>query len=163
MARSARLARAAGARYPERMFTPSVLLASLFFACAGRQSTAGLSAVRRDAREAALLSESATLYWDAVRWGDGERAGAFIEGSADRAAFLEWLEDEGARQRLVETRILNITLGEAPPEDATDAPPREASVSVRTEGYTVPEQILRNETVEQTWVRLGNGWYLRWP
>ena len=146
------------ARYRERMFTPSVLLASLFFSCIAHENP-----VRRDARESVLLTESATLYWEAIRWGDADRAGKFIERSVDRTAFQDWLEDKTESERLVEAKIVGVVLGEAPAEDDKAAPPREGTVSVRTEGYKVPEQIVHNETIEQTWYRLGNGWYVRWP
>lgn len=140
------------------MFTPSVLLASLFFSCIAHENP-----VRRDARETMLLTDSASLYWEAVRWGDATRAGKFIERAADRAAFQDWLEDEGAAERIVDAKIVGVALGVAPAVEDKGAPPREATVSIRTEGYTVPEQIVHNETIEQTWYRLGNGWYLRWP
>ncbi len=52
------------------------LVGALFLttACAGSRKPQNKSNLRAEAKEHEMLDKSAQLYWEAVRWGDGERA-----------------------------------------------------------------------------------------
>lgn len=118
--------------------------------------------LRRDDREKTLLDDSVRLYWEAYRWGDEERAGAFIESSGDRVLFMDWLIEHKEGHRIEEATVLQVVMTpelETPAEDGTL---RRATAYVRTRGYTYPEQILESERIEQRWYRTVQGWFVDW-
>lgn len=108
-----------------------------------------------------MLSSSAELYWEAYRWADGERAGAFIEDPALRVLFLDWLAEHHEGHKLESATILQVILD---PEVTAEpgAPLRTGTVYVRTKGYSYPEQIVESERVQQQWYRSVNGWFIEW-
>ena len=55
-------------------------------------------AIRDDTHEQELLSTSADLFWDGIRWGDAEKAASFIEPES-RALFQVRLEEKLERRR----------------------------------------------------------------
>lgn len=140
------------------MITRLALCCLLVVSCAAHRNPA-----RRDTRESAALAAAAEKYWEGVRWGDAKMATAFVEGAQDKQAFREWLEDRSKMEKLVDVRIEQVDLGPAAPEDAINPPPREATVTIHTEGYTLPEQIVTTDTVSQSWYLLPGGWFVRWP
>jgi hypothetical protein len=135
------------------------LLGLALGACAPK--TPSGEAPRADGKEFGALNTSARIYWEAVRWADGERAGVFIEDNDQRILFIDWLEEEHKHFRLEDVTVLQVVLG---PEwdQPVDGRRREAQVWVRTSGYSMPEQILESERVEQGWYRNDRGWWVDW-
>jgi hypothetical protein len=115
----------------------------------------------QEGKEYDLILRSANLYWDAVRWADGERAGVFIEDVQQRVIFMDWLQDERDRYRYEDISVIQIELGPKfeKPEDGRR---REATVWVRTRGFALPAQILETDRVKQGWYRTDAGWFVAW-
>jgi hypothetical protein len=122
------------------------------------------SAIRSDDHEQSYLRESADLYWDSVRWGDIERASAFIERPEDRVLFRVRLQDRQEMRRLTEASVLRALVIKPTQLDEPDAEGRwrTGEVLVRTEGYTLPAQIVKTEELTQEWYRTTAGWWLYW-
>lgn len=134
----------------------------LLLAAPGLGCTAERKAIRKDHRELATLGQQVDAYWTAVRWGDASEAAGALEREEDRLAYQDWLSERTQKERLSDVKILRIELGaETDPPVAGVA--REATVQVRAEGYSLPEQILRTENYEQRWYRTDKGWFLEWP
>lgn len=114
---------------------------------------------RAESKEQELLMRSVKLYWDAVRWGDAERASTFLEDPQSRALFKDWMEQERDRQRLEDYSVIQAAMDDRPPEASGL---RQARIFVRVSGYTLPEQILKTERQEQIWYRTMTGWHLSW-
>lgn len=124
-------------------------------------------AIRQSEQEKQYLADSARLYWEGMRWGDAEKVAAFIESEEDRALFRARLEDAREVSRVVEADVLRtklipaaeaLSLGSALPANAVFL----GEAWVRTEGYTLPAQILRTEEVKQSWYRTTAGWWIAW-
>lgn len=118
-------------------------------------------ATRGDDKELADLSARTEQFWRSMQWQDPAGAAPFLEEDGQRRRWL--LEVERLNQ---EVRITDASLVDLQLQPAADDPPadraREAIVLVRTEGYTMPAQIVRRETVQQTWYRSADGWFLDW-
>lgn len=112
-------------------------------------------------KEQDLLSSSADLYWEAYRWADGDRAGAFIEDSQVRVLYLDWLAEHSEGHKVESAKVLQVLLD---PEIKVEPgqPLRTATVYVRVKGYSYPAQILESERVKQRWYRSVNGWFVEW-
>jgi hypothetical protein len=96
-------------------------------------------ALVKDRAETGRLSESAEMYWHAMRWGDHPAAAAFIEDPDARFAWMERVtEVQGRHYRSAE--VLSVTAG--PLMDA------------------MPSQVLKADMVKQEWYRAAGGWYL---
>ncbi len=108
-----------------------------------------------------LLLRSANMYWEAVRWADGERAGMFIENTQERVIFMDWMQDERSRYRYEDIVVIQVQMGPKldPPVDGKR---REATVWARTSGYALPEQILETDRIRQGWYRTDQGWFVAW-
>lgn len=119
---------------------------------------APLKNVDEDAREQAALGARAEKYWRAARWADATEASAFVADSGERIAFEALMEERWKDHRLTEATVLRVAL-----EPPTVGAPREATVTVKTQGYDLPEQVLRTEMVTQRWFRAATDWYLVWP
>ncbi|MCB9780562.1 MAG: hypothetical protein H6742_18490 [Alphaproteobacteria bacterium] len=119
------------------------------------------NALKTDSKEYDELAAATKLFWDSVRWGDTERAAVVFE-EAPRAARWEIAADEmlGAR-RFTDVSLVEIDMHPRDPDAKGDVV-RTASVTVRTEGYELPAQILRKELWTQTWYRSHDGWHLSW-
>jgi len=115
---------------------------------------------KAEARELELLQRSATLYWEGVRWNDSEKASKFIEDPGARLEFQAWLDERGEERKIIDVKIIGLSV-QASPENATGIS-RTAELRVATEGYTVPEQVLKKATENQQWYRTVNGWWVRW-
>jgi hypothetical protein len=118
-----------------------------------------LQAIRQEDQERDKLAESATKYWDGVRWEVDDQSAMFIDAD-DRALFRSRIEQQRKTERLVDVAVLQVTL-DPQPEQHTDTW-RTGTVLVKVEGYTLPAQIVRTEEVSQTWVRTPTGWFLQW-
>lgn len=128
-------------------------------ASAAREEKPERSSERAEAKEQELLGRSVKVYWDAVRWGDAEKAASFLEDPQARAIYRDQLEQERAGRRVEDYSLLQVSLNPRP-----EAPGalREARVTVRVSGYTLPQQIVKSERLDQVWYRTLTGWYLRW-
>ncbi len=119
-------------------------------------------AVRDEQKQSQEVTEAAGQYWRALRWGDAVRAKAFLEGSDLKLAFDEWLNDEGKDHKITDVAVLNVRL-----DPAAEKPPdhhvREATVTIRKEGYAVTDLVVHEETIDQRWYRTESGWYVVWP
>lgn len=118
-------------------------------------------ALRQDRREEATLTQLAELYWSAVRWNDVSAAAACVP-EEERASFEAWLTGWQKDERLTEATLLRVQLGKKmePPQSGRV---REAVVTLKTEGYSTTDQVLRAETITQRWYRDEHGWYVEWP
>ena len=87
-------------------------------------------------KEQELLSSSADLYWEAYRWADGDRAGAFVEDP--QRGCCTWTGSEHSEGHKIESaKVLQIILD---PEVKAEPgqPLRTATVYVRVKGYSTP-------------------------
>lgn len=116
--------------------------------------------LKQERKEIELLQRSTELYWDGVRWNNAERSSAFIENTTTRMAFQQWLETRFSTQRVMNARVLRVDVG--PPLDKESKQARKARIAVAVEGYTLPDQVVKNETVTQIWYRSPTGWWLEW-
>ena len=118
--------------------------------------------VRDDNFDSQELTDAAGEYWRALRWGDAPRAKSFLERSDVKLAFDEWFHSEGKDHKITDATILTVTL-----EPKTEVPVgnhvRDATVTVRKEGYSMSDLSVREETVEQKWYRTEAGWFVVWP
>ena len=119
-------------------------------------------AIRDDQNDSKELTDAAGEYWRALRWGDAPRAKSFVELPDVKLAFDEWFHDEGKNQKITDATILTVTL-QPRAETMTDNHVRDATVTVRKEGYAVSDLSVREETVEQKWYRTETGWFVVWP
>ena len=119
-------------------------------------------ALKDDSAQSQELMQSAGQYWRALRWGDATRAKSFIEGAQVKLAFDEWLNAEGKDRKLTDVVVLHVLL-DPPTEQPSGHRIREATVTIRTEGYAVSDLVVREETIEQRWYRTENAWYVIWP
>lgn len=126
---------------------------------AARDKQSEHSTARAEAKEQELLGRSVKLYWDAIRWGDAEKAASFVEDPQARALVKDQLEQERLTRRVEDYSLLQVSLN---PRPETAAALREAKVTVRVSGYALPQQIVKSERLDQVWYRTLSGWYLRW-
>ncbi|MEC7948589.1 MAG: hypothetical protein VX265_13575 [Myxococcota bacterium] len=117
--------------------------------------------LKREDKEQTLLDDSTRLYWEAYRWGDEERAGAFIEASGDRVLFKDWFIEHKDAHKIEEVIILQVVMT-TELEEPEDGKLRHATAYVRTRGYSYPEQIVESERIEQRWYRTVQGWFVDW-
>jgi hypothetical protein len=117
--------------------------------------------LQRTDKEQELLQDSVRLYWEAYRWGDEEKAGAFIEDAGDQVLYKDWMIVRRDSHKTEEANILQVSLGPEIEEPA-DGHLQTATVYVRTNGYTFPDQIVQSDRVKQDWYRTVNGWFLTW-
>ena len=116
--------------------------------------------IKQERSEIALLQRSTELYWDGVRWNNPEKSSAFIEDATNRMQFQQWLEERFKNHRVLDARVLRVDVGPPLAKEAREV--RKAKTSVAVEGYTIPDQVVKNETVLQMWYRSPTGWWLEW-
>jgi hypothetical protein len=118
-------------------------------------------AIKTDAHDPELLSDSVRLHWEGVRWGDPEKAAKFIENGATRTAYKHWLHTQAKSHKFVDVKVMAMDLGPEldPPMDGRS---RTADVRVLVEGYTFPQQVLEELNITQRWYRNTHGWWLEW-
>ena len=125
-----------------------------------KQKQTRAKTIKQERSEIALLQRSTDLYWDGVRWNNPEKASAFVEDPTQRMQFQQWLEDRFRHHRVMNARVLRVDVG--PPLEKGAREARKAKISVAVEGYTLPDQVVENETVVQLWYRSPTGWWLEW-
>jgi hypothetical protein len=111
---------------------------------------------RVEGKETELLGNAAFTYWDGLRWADPARAGSVVD-IGQQEAFREWYASAAGATRYEDISVLALEVAPSAP-----GAPREARVRVRVRAYTVPAQILFEQTIEQRWVRTPAGWVLPW-
>lgn len=112
---------------------------------------------RTEDRERADLSKRAEDFWHAMRWQYPSQAAAALQDDMARRRWSMEAEALLAGRRITEAALVDLVLDPPPAEG-----PRLGTVVVRVEYYTLPDQVLRRETVVQTWERGPSTWYLRW-
>jgi len=117
--------------------------------------------VRKEQKAQAELSERAEIYWRSVRWARVQDASVFIENPNDRLVFQQWLTDQGKDQKITDAKVLRVQVSKEhlKPKDGRI---RTAVVTVTIEGYKLPEQLLKQQTVTQAWYRNKSGWFVDW-
>jgi len=139
----------------------SILLASPgALAGKGDKKPQRMKHVKQERKEIELLQRSTELYWDGVRWNNAEKSSAFVENPTNRMQFQQWLENRFASQRVMNARVLRVDIGPPLEKEAKEA--RKARISVSVEGYTLPDQVVKSDTVVQIWYRSATGWWLEW-
>lgn len=138
------------------MSPPLVLLSALLASCAS-----GRTAIKTKSRDEGMLATAAQSYWQGVRWNDGAVSAAFIEDVTNRGRFQAWLEDEWEARRVVDVDLVSIEVSDELSGDERGWT-RTGTVRVRTEGYSLPAQILGTDDVDQSWYRTKKGWWLDW-
>lgn len=108
-------------------------------------------------RESLRLSESASLYWDAMRWEDEGRLVAFIEDPAARTAWISDAPTIRTQTRFRSAEVIAVDVGPAP-SDPTK--PRVGLVTVQAQIYSDEDPVLRSSTRVQSWYRGPNGWFV---
>ena len=137
----------------------TLCLASLTIFTGGCAAPA--EAIKADAHDPELLADSVRLHWEGVRWGDPEKAAKFIENRNVRTAYKDWLHNKAKSHKFVDVKVMAMDLGPEidPPVNGRS---RTADVRVMVEGYTFPQQVLEELTVNQHWYRNTHGWWLEW-
>ena len=143
-----------------------LLIVTLCLGCAKAPSDGGSAAAserraQTDAHDQELVSDSARLYWEAVRWGDGSKAASFLEDPGRRLLFEAWLEDQKETIRYEDVQVLQVQLH----SEEEDLPPdriRSATAHIRVKSYALPGQILKSETLKQEWYKSSAGWWIDW-
>lgn len=130
----------------------SWFLAASLVACTG-----DTNALRQETKAITQLAETASAYWDAVRWGDLGAAAGFYESQETR---LEWMSGSGAQDyRYRSAKVIRAEVSELrAPDDAGRI--RDGWVYVQIQGYAMPEQILEQRLDTQTWYQTEAGWFV---
>ena len=115
---------------------------------------------KADAREMELLQRSATLYWEGVRWNDTEKAANFVEDPGARLEFQAWLDDQADNRKIIDVKIIRVDVKTI--EDKNSPINRKATIKVASEGYTLPDQVLKKTIEAQEWYRTASGWWVMW-
>jgi hypothetical protein len=147
------------------MIATTLLLAAALL-CSPLGSSAQASkpskaATRRDQKEHEALGERAEKYWRAVRWADPQSASIFIENSNDRVVFQQWLTDQSKDQKITEAKVLQVEV-HAEVIKPKDGRMRTGQVTVSIDGFKLPEQVLKQQTLSQAWYRTPSGWFVDW-
>ena len=116
---------------------------------------------QQEAHDNELVQDSARLYWEAVRWGDGSKAASFLEDADERLLFEAWLEDQKETRRYTDVQVLQVKMHPEEEEPATDKL-RMATAHIRVKSYTLPAQVLTSETLQQEWYKSPDGWWVEW-
>jgi hypothetical protein len=111
-------------------------------------------------KEMELLSKSTEIYWKAMRWQSVEDASEFIEDPSIRLEYQQWLNTHFSVSRTAEASVMRIEVG--PPTNEETKVARTAKVTINVQGYTLPDQILKTDVVQQLWYRSTAGWWLQW-
>ena len=114
-------------------------------------------ALRQDDKEQVALQQAAELYWQGVRWGEPNRASAFIEDPMERARFAAGVGEV----RYTDVKVLHAELDPAPDETPGNQLEvwRTAKVYVRIEKID-NDNVLRSSENTQVWYRTSDGWYV---
>jgi hypothetical protein len=115
---------------------------------------------KAEARDIELLQRSANLYWEGVRWNDSEKASNFIEDPKKRMTFQAWFDNQSEYRKLLDAKVIGVDIKQV--QDHTKMVTRTATIRVATEGYTIPDQILKKGVDTQIWYRSASGWWLEW-
>ena len=141
---------------------------SLLLSCAKGPEPARTDADAASTREAQveahdieLVKDSARLYWDAVRWGDGSKAASFLEDPDERLLYEAWLEDQKESIRYEDVMVLQVKMVPEPEEPQADRL-KEATAHIRVKRYQLPAQVLESETLQQEWYKSATGWWIDW-
>ncbi len=141
------------------------LALALLSACAksgaNSEATASAREAQAEAHDMTLVQDSARLYWEAVRWGDGSKAASFLEDPDQRLLYEAWLEDQKETTRYLEIQVLQVKLH----AEEVDPPPnrlRIATAHIRVKSYALPAQVLESKTLQQLWYKSPNGWWIDW-
>jgi len=116
---------------------------------------------RKSQKEHTELAERAELYWRSVRWADAPNASVFLENPNDRVVFQQWLKGQGSEQKITEAKVLHVDVSNEV-RKPKDGRIRTAVVTVSIEGFKLPEQVLKQQTLSQGWYRTNAGWFVDW-
>ncbi len=131
-----------------------VSVLALSAGCAGDRKQ-----LRQTDRAERVLGESASAYWDAVRWNDFGTAAAFIEDQQER---LVWMttQGSGADYRYQSATVLRVEVGSRHDPDG-DGVVREGTAAIQITGYRLPKQLLEQRVDLQRWYEVDSGaWFL---
>jgi len=117
--------------------------------------------LRKEQKEHTELGKRTGIYWRSVRWKDFSAASIFVENPNDQLMFQQWLDEQSQNHKITDAKVLRI---EVSPEKRKpkDGRIRSARVTVAIEGFTLPEQILKKQTLQQHWYQTSAGWFLDW-
>ena len=117
--------------------------------------------VRKQQKEHADLTSRAGIYWRSVRWSDATGASIFIENPDDRLLFQKWLTEQARIQKITDAQVVRVQVSKeyTKPKDGRI---RTATVTVSLEGFTMPDQVLKTQVLEQAWYRTSGGWFVNW-
>ena len=92
--------------------------------------------------------------------GNGSKA-PVLEEPGMRLVYEAWLEDQKDATRYEDVQVLQVQIQQE--ESESDTPTlRKATAYIRIKSYTLPEQILESETVQQEWYKSSSGWWITW-
>lgn len=112
---------------------------------------------RQANRDRAALADVVSVYWDAVRWGDGPRAAGCLTTPDAQLALVRVLATP--RYRLNAVSVMQVVVG-ATHTAADGGEERDGTAIVRVEAIEEARARLVTETVEQHWLKTGSGWHL---
>ena len=91
---------------------------------------------------------------------DSEKASNFIEDPSKRLTFQAWFDTQSEGRKLLEAKIIGVDIKQV--QDRSQMVTRTATIQIATEGYTIPDQILKKGVDKQIWYRSASGWWLEW-
>jgi hypothetical protein len=134
------------AKLSRRQLLGGIFLLALAGACATDRPGKG----RKD-EEKAVVTESATKYWQALMWNNGEKAVEYIEKDEDKSHLWEYLISRDGKARLSDTQVYMVILDERY---------EHATVSVSYQVALAESSSVETRQAKQTWYRHGGKWYL---
>ena len=115
-------------------------------------------ALRQERRAIDELGEASGLYWHAMRWSDYGSAAAFYLDDQYR---MDWMNQmvEAPPYKYSAASVIRVEVSPeyAEPEEGVL---REGRVFVQVQGYKMPEQIMEQRMITQTWDRYEAGWFI---
>jgi hypothetical protein len=115
---------------------------------------------KAESRDMEMLQRSATLYWEGVRWNDTEKASNFIENPGARLEFQAWLDEQNADHKILDVKIIGVDVQNVTDKESPIS--RTAVIKVASEGYKMPDQVLKKTVEAQQWYRTASGWWVQW-
>jgi len=114
--------------------------------------------LRKERKEIAMLGESAGIYWHSMRWSDYGTAASFYP---DQNYRMDWMNKmvTAPDMRYSAADVMRV---EVTPklEPVVDGIAREGRVFIQVQGYRLPEQVMEQTMITQTWNRYDGGWFL---
>lgn len=126
---------------------------------------AGCSAEKKLLRETQnserSLMQSATVYWEAMRWNDFGTAAGFLEDQEQRLVWMADVGTSGGEFRYQSATVLRVEVGTASETPDERGAIRDGTAAVQVVGYRLPKQLLEQRVELQRWYQVDSGaWFI---